>query len=134
MNRLAPEFVMPQNGHDNRIANWLMQGSGSNSERAHYAARGVNALSDDLHCHRTFCEKALAVNAHLEKLAKQSYEQLRDMPNHERRVSESCLRASSDTLLPPKANEFDITAPISQLWRATFGTKSRSHRESGLSR
>jgi mannose-6-phosphate isomerase class I len=44
------------------------------------------------------------------------------------------FRAMSDALVPPKANEFDITACKSTERRATKGTKSKSQATSGLSR
>ena len=44
------------------------------------------------------------------------------------------LRAISETLVPPNANELDMTASSGTPRRATFGTKSRSQRGSGLSR
>lgn len=61
---LAPEFVTPQDGHkkqDCELAaakRWLTQWG------AHYAARGMTVLGDDLYCHQPFCQQVLALKAH----------------------------------------------------------------------
>lgn len=61
---LAPEFVVPQDGHkkqDCELAaakRWLEQ------RGAHYAARGVTYLGDDLYAHHPFCKLVREQNAH----------------------------------------------------------------------
>lgn len=60
---LPPQFVEPQDGHakqDCELAaakRWLEQWG------AHYAARGMTMLGDDLYCHQPFCQLVLAAGA-----------------------------------------------------------------------
>jgi len=61
---LPPQFVQPQDGHakqDCEIAassRWLIEWG------AHYAARGMTVMGDDLYCHQPFCKQVLALKAH----------------------------------------------------------------------
>lgn len=61
---LPPEFVTPQDGHDKQDCELAAAGRWLAQWGAHYAARGMTALGDDLYCHQPFCEKVLALNAH----------------------------------------------------------------------
>jgi hypothetical protein len=60
---LPPQFVAPQDGHDKQdcelaaAKRWLVQWG------AHYAARGMTLLGDDLYCHQPFCEMVIATRA-----------------------------------------------------------------------
>lgn len=61
---LPPQFVEPQDGHakqDCELAaakRWLERWG------AHYAARGMTMLGDDLYCHQPFCQQVVALGAH----------------------------------------------------------------------
>jgi hypothetical protein len=61
---LPPQFVEPQDGHakqDCELAaakRWLERWG------AHYAARGMTLLGDDLYCHQPFCQLVVAAGAH----------------------------------------------------------------------
>ena len=61
---LPPEFVTPQDGHDKQDCELAAAGRWLEQWGAHYAARGMTVLGDDLYCHQPFCKKVLAQNAH----------------------------------------------------------------------
>lgn len=61
---LPPQFVQPQDGHEKQDceiaagSRWLVEWG------AHYAARGMTVMGDDLYCHQPFCKQVLALKAH----------------------------------------------------------------------
>jgi hypothetical protein len=61
---LPPEFVTPQDGHDKQDCELAAAGRWLERWGAHYAARGLTILGDDLYCHQPFCKKVLAHKAH----------------------------------------------------------------------
>jgi hypothetical protein len=61
---LPPEFVTPQDGHAKQDCELAASGRWLEKWGAHYAARGMTVLGDDLYCHQPFCEKVLALMAH----------------------------------------------------------------------
>ncbi len=60
---LPPEFVTPQDGHDKQDCELAAAGRWLIEWGAHYAARGMTVLGDDLYCHQPFCKKVLAKKA-----------------------------------------------------------------------
>jgi hypothetical protein len=61
---LAPGFVTPQDGHDKQDCELAAAGRWLAQHGAHYAARGLTILGDDLYCHQPFCQQVLAAQAH----------------------------------------------------------------------
>ncbi|RUT67694.1 ISNCY family transposase, partial [Flavobacterium cupreum] len=61
---LPPEFVTPQDGHDKQDCELAAAGRWLAQHGAHYAARGMTILGDDLYCHQPFCQQVLAARAH----------------------------------------------------------------------
>lgn len=61
---LPPEFVAPQDGHDKQDCELAAAGRWLAQHGAHYAARGLTILGDDLYCHQPFCRQVLAAKAH----------------------------------------------------------------------
>lgn len=61
---LAPEFVTPQDGHTKQDCELAAAKRWLDQRGAHYAARGVTYLGDDLYAHHPFCTLVLAQNAH----------------------------------------------------------------------
>jgi hypothetical protein len=61
---LPPEFVTPQDGHDKQDCELAAAQRWLNKWGAHYAARGMTVIGDDLYCHQPFCRKVLAQLAH----------------------------------------------------------------------
>ena len=61
---LPPEFVTPQDGHDKQDCELAAAQRWLNKWGAHYAARGMTVIGDDLYCHQPFCRKVLAQKAH----------------------------------------------------------------------
>jgi len=61
---LPPEFVTPQDGHNKQDCELAAAGRWLDTWGAHYAARAMTVLGDDLYCHQPFCEKVLALKAH----------------------------------------------------------------------
>ena len=61
---LPPEFVTPQDGHDKQDCELAASVRWLNMWGAHYAARGMTVLGDDLYCHQPFCKTVLALGAH----------------------------------------------------------------------
>lgn len=61
---LSPEFVTPQDGHDKQDCELAAAGRWLKQWGAHYVARGMTTLGDDLYCHQPFCKLVLALNAH----------------------------------------------------------------------
>jgi hypothetical protein len=61
---LAPQFVLPQDGHDKQDCEraaadrWLEQWG------AHYSSWGITYLGDDLYCHQPYCQRVLSQHAH----------------------------------------------------------------------
>jgi hypothetical protein len=61
---LPPQFVTPQDGHDKQDCELAAAGRWLSQWGAHYAARGMTTIGDDLYCHQPFCKKVLALKAH----------------------------------------------------------------------
>lgn len=61
---LPPQFVTPQDGHNKQDCELSAAGRWLTQWGAHYAARGMTTVGDDLYCHQPFCEQVLALNAH----------------------------------------------------------------------
>lgn len=61
---LPPQFVQPQDGHEKQDCELAAAGRWLTQWGAHYAARGMTVLGDDLYCHQPFCQRILAANAH----------------------------------------------------------------------
>ena len=61
---LPPQFVHPQDGHEKQDCELAASGRWLAQWGAHYAARGMTVLGDDLYCHQPFFQKVLAVGAH----------------------------------------------------------------------
>lgn len=61
---LPPQFVRPQDGHDKQDCEIAASSRWLNEWGAHYAARGMTVMGDDLYCHQPFCKKVLALKAH----------------------------------------------------------------------
>ena len=61
---LPPQFVEPQDGHSKQDCELAAAKRWLGRWGAHYAARGMTLLGDDLYCHQPFCQQARAVGAH----------------------------------------------------------------------
>lgn len=61
---LPPQFVQPQDGHEKQDCELAAAGRWLIRWGAHYAARGMTVLGDDLYCHQPFCRQVLALAAH----------------------------------------------------------------------
>lgn len=61
---LPPQFVQPQDGHDKQDCELAAAGRWLAEWGAHYAARGMTVLGDDLYCHQPFCLRVRALGAH----------------------------------------------------------------------
>lgn len=61
---LPPQFVQPQDGHDKQDCELAAAGRWLTEWGAHYAARGMTVLGDDLYCHQPFFRQVRALGAH----------------------------------------------------------------------
>ncbi len=61
---LPPEFVEPQDGHAKQDCELAAAKRWLGRWGAHYAARGMTVLGDDLYCHQPFCQQVVAAGAH----------------------------------------------------------------------
>jgi hypothetical protein len=61
---LAPEFVHPQDGHDQQDGELAAAGRWWQQWGGRYAPWGVTLLGDDLYCHQPFCRQARAQGVH----------------------------------------------------------------------
>ena len=61
---LPPQFVQPQDGHEKQDCELAAAGRWLAQWGAHYAARGMTVLGDDLYCHQPFFQQVRAVGAH----------------------------------------------------------------------
>jgi len=60
---LAPQFVLPQDGHDKQDCELAASGRWLDEWGAHYAPWGITYLGDDLYCHQPHCERVLLQHA-----------------------------------------------------------------------
>jgi hypothetical protein len=60
---LAPQFVLPQDGHDKQDSELAAAGRWLEQWGAHYSAWGITYLGDDLYCHQPHCERVLGQKA-----------------------------------------------------------------------
>lgn len=61
---LPPQFVEPQDGHAKQDCELAAAKRWLDRWGAHYAARGMTVLGDDLYCHQPFCQQVAAAGAH----------------------------------------------------------------------
>jgi hypothetical protein len=61
---LPPQFVEPQDGHAKQDCELAAAKRWLDRWGAHYAARGMTMLGDDLYCHQPFCQRIVALGAH----------------------------------------------------------------------
>ena len=61
---LPPQFVEPQDGHAKQDCELAAAKRWLDRWGAHYAARGMTMLGDDLYCHQPFCQRVVAAGAH----------------------------------------------------------------------
>lgn len=61
---LPPQFVEPQDGHAKQDCELAAAKRWLDRWGAHYAARGMTMLGDDLYCHQPFCRQVAALGAH----------------------------------------------------------------------
>jgi hypothetical protein len=61
---LAPQFVLPQDGHDKQDCELAAAGRWRDQWGAHYSPWGITYLGDDLYCHPPHCERVLSQHAH----------------------------------------------------------------------
>jgi hypothetical protein len=57
---LAPQFVLPQDGHDKQDGELAAAGRWLDQWGAHYSPWGITYLGDDLYCHQPHCERVLS--------------------------------------------------------------------------
>ena len=60
---LAPQFVLPQDGHDKQDCELAAAGRWLDQWGAHYSPWGITYLGDDLYCHQPHCERVLSQHA-----------------------------------------------------------------------
>lgn len=54
---LAPQFVLPQDGHDKQDCELAAAGRWLEPWGAHYSSWGITSLGDDLYCHQPHCQR-----------------------------------------------------------------------------
>jgi hypothetical protein len=59
---LQPEFIIPQDGHAKQDCEQEAAKRWLRAHAAHYAAKNVTVLGDDLYCHQPFCELLIEHN------------------------------------------------------------------------
>ena len=57
---LAPQFVLPQDGHDKQDCELAAAGRWLDQWGAHYSSWRITYLGDDLYCHQPHCERVLS--------------------------------------------------------------------------
>ena len=84
---LAPQFVLPQDGHDKQDCELAAAGRWLEPWGAHYSSWGITSLGDDLYCHQPHCQRVLSQHANFLLTCKPDshatlYEWVADLARH----------------------------------------------------